>query len=423
MAGQISGAILGLLLSVVVSRSLGPEGRGIYVLLVSISAVITLVINLGLGQSAIYYIGKKIYTPKYVAGTIYLMPLLIGVPVAVMSGLIIVSLEPTILKNISISAVVIITAYIPVALFRMYLGHFFAALEDFVGYNLLAIAELVFRLIAGVIIMIAGGHIIGFTWAFVLGGVAATAVGLYRLRRLIGPVHLRVDPILFKQFTSYGLRSYANGLITYLNLRADQFLVVFFLGAAPLGIYSTALSLSEMIRFFSLALTLVLFARISRLTPKQATEVTNSAIHVTLLVGMLSGAVLFVGSNFFIEFLYGADFSSASTSLQILIPGGIAFALGSVIYGDIAGRGKPELGFLAISLGVVVMLAGDIFMIPKWGIDGAAFASTLGYIVYCIAMLTAFLRLSQQNIYQLVSLGSNERDVITFLWRRIYAKH
>ena len=54
-------AILAFGAAVLVARALGPEGRGVYALFLLSASITQAVLSLGMGVSAVYYLGKRTY--------------------------------------------------------------------------------------------------------------------------------------------------------------------------------------------------------------------------------------------------------------------------------------------------------------------------------------------------------------------------
>ena len=56
--------LIGLGSSVIIARVLGPRGNGIYSLAILLPALLVIFGNFGIGQSSIFYVGKKKYSAK-----------------------------------------------------------------------------------------------------------------------------------------------------------------------------------------------------------------------------------------------------------------------------------------------------------------------------------------------------------------------
>src|SRR5687768_6888834 len=65
---QIGALIAGIIMSVVLARSLGPEQRGIYAIIVASVALLSALVNFGLEPAFVYLAGKRKHTVQDLAG-------------------------------------------------------------------------------------------------------------------------------------------------------------------------------------------------------------------------------------------------------------------------------------------------------------------------------------------------------------------
>ncbi len=59
---------LGIVISILLARILGPENRGIYALIILIPSFAFMFSNMGINSSTVFYMGKGTYPPHKVAG-------------------------------------------------------------------------------------------------------------------------------------------------------------------------------------------------------------------------------------------------------------------------------------------------------------------------------------------------------------------
>src|SRR5436305_1379803 len=69
---------LGILISVVLTRSLGPEQRGVYVLLVTTNALMATVMNLGMGAACTTFLARGQYRMGEVNTVSLILALVLG---------------------------------------------------------------------------------------------------------------------------------------------------------------------------------------------------------------------------------------------------------------------------------------------------------------------------------------------------------
>ena len=112
--------IISLGISVLLARILGPEKRGIYSLAMILPSFLLYFTCFGIGQSSVFYLGEKKYSPKEIFGTNLILVLLISI-FAILIGLIITfflnnTLFPGIEKKYLFSAIFLAPCLIFLAL-------------------------------------------------------------------------------------------------------------------------------------------------------------------------------------------------------------------------------------------------------------------------------------------------------------------
>ena len=124
----------------------------------------------------------------------------------------------------------------------------------------------------------------------------------------------------------------------------------------------------------------------------EANRITSTACRHTMLLSSLAAAAVGLFGPLMIHRLYGSQFVAALIPLFILLPG-IAISSQSVIlYGDLAGRGGPEVGTMSTLVGLIATVLLDFALIPAYGITGAAAASTLAYTLEFLVASLFFIR-------------------------------
>ena len=72
------------------------------------------------------------------------------------------------------------------------------------------------------------------------------------------------------------------------------------------------------------------------------------------------------------------------------MPGAIALSGTKVLASDLTGRGYPGINTVIAICTMVITVLGDVLLIPRYGIIGAAVASSVGYSASLILTMTAF---------------------------------
>jgi O-antigen/teichoic acid export membrane protein len=182
-------------------------------------------------------------------------------------------------------------------------------------------------------------------------------------------------------------------LVSLLNYKVDLFLVERLLGLEPTGVYSIAVAVAELLWLLSSAVTTAAYARIGQPDRAAATALALRAMHtsVWLLLG-LSPLLWWLASRW-LPVLLGPAYAPAGAVLALLLPGvalyGAASAL-SAWFTNHAGRPQVPAWLAAGSLSINIVVS--LWAIPRWGLHGAALATSLSYAVTITFGLALFVR-------------------------------
>ncbi|HEY4304185.1 MAG TPA: oligosaccharide flippase family protein [Gemmatimonadaceae bacterium] len=394
----VASTALNVGVNVVVARTLGPSGKGAFTLLTLFSVTVSLVINLGLGQSAVFYLGQQRFSARTIASNLLALTVVIGLVSTVLLAVALPWYAQTVFGPISRSIILAVVLSTPLALAKLYAEYFFAALHDFwwnTGLNLIDLGVRLLLLVAAGI----GVASLSTAVASMIAGLAvATIVGWAVIWKRLGGLSFTISSELFKPFASYGVRSYSAVFITYLNLRFDQFLVGFFLSLDQVGIYSVAVVVAELAMKMANVVAKVLFANVASLDAESATRLTSRTMRATITLAAVTAALLVLIGPLAIRLLFGSAYDSGYMALWLLLPGTLVFNFTQVLYSDLCGRGHPSIGTYASLASIVVTLVGNVLLTPRWGINGAAATSSAAYAVGALVMVVGYLRTAGQGL-------------------------
>jgi len=197
----------------------------------------------------------------------------------------------------------------------------------------------------------------------------------------------------FKELLSYGLRSYGIDLISTLSGQIGQALVVGLLIPKELGLYAVALSVSRMLGVFQGSIVTVLLPKVSACPVEQVITVTGRAARLSGALTGLAAIVVILVCPLLLQVIYGAEFLEAASVLRILV---IEAAVGStawVLAQAFMGLGRPGVVTVLQGVGLALNVPLLIFLIPRFGINGAGLAllgTTLfrmGFVLVCFPFI------------------------------------
>ena len=220
--------------------------------------------------------------------------------------------------------------------------------------------------------------------AFIVTDLLQAAVAM-RILGKIQPIRPTSSMVSWSRLVRTGLPGVGFTMSQLLTFRIDRYLVGIFGTPAAVGIYSVAATPPELVRLIPSALAQSVFHRLASDSAKvqDFKRATNLCILVTL--GLV--AIGFVAAPLAVHVVFGPKFASAVTPLRILLLGEIGMALFSVNGAALMGKRRiPDMAIIAV-IGFVLVLVADLLLIPKYGLEGAAWASVVAYSVIGIATL------------------------------------
>lgn len=226
-----------------------------------------------------------------------------------------------------------------------------------------------------------------------LVALAMTAGTILWVAATDGIVGSRPSVTLLAEELHFGTRALPGSLAERLQFRADSFLINIILGVRETGIYSVTSGLAETLWYVPNALGTVMFSR--AVDPKaDAGRIASVLTRTTLAVALATAIPAFIFGPRLVRFVYGSQFADAGVALRLILPGIVAYSVVAVLSRYITGRGKPGTGTLILVAGLVVNVAINLVLIPRYGIDGAAAASSVSYFVTAALTLVVFHRMS-----------------------------
>ena len=191
-------------------------------------------------------------------------------------------------------------------------------------------------------------------------------VGLARsVRRIgVGPVDLRLG----RTTLWYGARGQGATVANHVTARLDVAMLPAFVSAASVGLYSVATSVSLIV--YQLANTFAgLVIPAAARDPERGPIKVVASFWASLAIAGAGAVVLALLAQPLLGLVYGADFEDASTSLLLLLPGGVLFAGSSILNAGIYAAGRPFTATCTQILGMVVTVVGLVVFLAGGGVD------------------------------------------------------
>ncbi len=395
---QVPTLLLYFVSSTVMTRMLGDVGRGEYALLNSQVVLLSLLMSLNLGLGITYFTAKAPDDLRRSIGTASTLLLLT------------VLVLPLILWGLSASSRMTALLMPDHRISWTYWAFVYISIVS--GLLNAAIAAVMlglkkFRILNGMAILNATLSAIGFLGLFLLRdhfdvGDMLPAVLIVTVLvilvqstvwSILYSIHVKQIPlpiwswVIIRPLLAFSLAGYFSNLINLVNYRFDVWVVDQYHGVAALGIYAVAVGTGQLLFYvpdpFSRVVQPYLFGQVNDEMLSRFKAVAR--LNFTSLLGL--GLIMGILAPWVIPLLFGDVFKGSVLPLQLLLPGILFSGATKILAQLVVHKGHQYFNLLATAVGAAFTIALDLLLIPVWGIEGAAVASTISYLVILVVVL------------------------------------
>jgi O-antigen/teichoic acid export membrane protein len=395
----VSELVIGLVTSMVLTRSLGTEQYGLYAYLTWFLGLVVMVMDLGLSPMAQRFIAEAHGggNAQLLKGLVRLTLILRGAAALVVTFVVLVSSGGWAVLTgdsgnqiyfviLALTALPHTLCYVPMSIFKGFQKY------DYVAYIILGTGPL--RMVLVIVLMLLGFDILELL--FLQIGILALGalIGFYLLRRLIPLKDLRqpspLDMATKKNALKYALTMVGIGAIEYLAFeQAEVFFVGLYCPLENVGFYTLATRLGSMlISVMPMTFGAVLLPAIAEQFGKGDTEKVKmiylTSVRYLMIVTLPMAAGLVALANPVIVLFYGADYAPTALLLQILVIACVAVSIGYPAAAVIYGINRPGFILKTGVLSAFLNIGLCLWLIPRYEVLGAAIACSIPRIFYML---------------------------------------
>ena len=182
-------------------------------------------------------------------------------------------------------------------------------------------------------------------------------------------------------------------MVVSVYMKIDQVMLKEMLDAKAVGVYASAVKICEAWYFLPTALMASLFPAIIEARKKSETVYDKRVQKLYDLMVWGSVAVALpptLLADWVILILYGEDFQEAADVLRIYIWAGVFVSLGIASSKWLVAENLQRYSFYRTALGAIMNVGCNLWLIPIYGIKGAAFATLVAQVTVSFVSLYFF---------------------------------
>jgi O-antigen/teichoic acid export membrane protein len=400
---------LAALTTVLIARTLQPEGRGVYAMIVTTATIALTVGHLSIGKSQIA-LWPDAGQHRFLTGNGLILGLILGT----ISCLLTLGIVAAFFPHLALWPLCVALLAVPCGVASVNLSGI-AVLRFQTGLANRAVVLSALMLCLPILALTVTGRLT--LTAAVICWAVSIAVPFVLFLRSLGLGAMWWKAALARHQLSLSGRYHIGLVAQHLLLTADVYLLNAFVSPTEVGLYVVAGSFLALAWVPTDAVSQVALHRQAVRDEDGARAVTARAIRFNLLLSSGVTAMLAIASPTLLPLLYGTAYAGSLTPLLLLIPGAIALSLVRPTQHFLVRLGRP-LTLTAIPLGALAAnLALNAVLIPRWHAAGAAVTSSLTYMALAGAEILWFARATGTGLRDLLPQGSDLRSVVALLPR------
>jgi O-antigen/teichoic acid export membrane protein len=401
--------ISGLLLSVLLTRELGPAGFGLFTSLAVIPLIIVSITNLGIRGASIFLLGQKKYAEQEIISAILALLALSSIAGILLSF---VAYQVYDDPGFTLLLIGLVLAVIPFRLAIIYIGGIFLGKDEIRKANQLNWPINLLNLLLAVVLV--WGLKYDVTGAVVATLIANILVSIYAFVILSREARLKLRfnlPIIKKLF-GLGILYSASFFIIQLNYRIDIVLLEKMKDLQEVGLYSLGVNIAEQLWQIPLAVSIVLFSRTANTeNPAEMTYKTIRLARASLILAVAVSIVIVIIAPWVVPAVFGKEFTPSVLLLQVILPGIVFLVIFRVLSGQLAGMGKPQLSIYIFAPALILNVGLNLLLIPSYGGLGAAIATNISYFAGATGYWIIFARHCGTGYFEILKFSGDDLKV------------
>lgn len=402
MAERIFRMVVMLLVGIYIARYLGPENFGLLSYALSFSGLFFALATLGLDGILVRELVRKPEQRDKLLGTAFWLRL----AGTAMMWATIAAITPVMKHDSQTNALIAIYALAAIfQTFNVIDLHFQAKVKS----RYVVIAQLSQLLISSTIKLIfiaIEAPLAWFAWAFFMDALllASGLVVIYWCNSG-NPLHWKWDLRIATNLLRNCWPLILSGAVISVYMKIDQVMINSMMGAEAVGVYTAAVRLTEAWYFIPVVITSSVFPAIINSKQRNETHYYQQLKVLYNLMVWLAIAIALPTSILaarIIEILYGADYAGAASVLAIQIWASVFVFLGVASSKWLLNENLQIYTTINTAIGAASNIALNYYLIPLYGISGAAASSLLSFAIAGY-LSQALFRKTRGNFIRLTS--------------------
>lgn len=382
-----------LAIGIMLSRILGAAGFGLYSSIIVVPMIVIGFTQLGIRRSTIYHIGNRLLPEDSIVSALFILLIYTSVLSIFICGSVYFfsSTQP-----FDPLIIVLVLLTIPLLLGNVFAGGVFLGKEEIRRASMLNAGPTLLILIFTIVfVWVIKLSVLGAFLAIFLANLIMFVLN-YRIFILEYRYNItwKYHEPLIKSMVKLGIVNAIAIFIMQLNYRMDILMLKKLSSLEEVGFYSLAMQIAEQLWHVPYAIETIILSRSANTNDdNQVHRTVASIFRVSLLIGLLGGILIFFVAPPLVPLVFGKEFTQSATMIQIVLPGILLLVGFRILNSRLTGMGKPQIAIYTFLPALIINFVLNLFLIPRFGGVGAAWATNVSYAVGSIIFVVIFSRL------------------------------
>ena len=175
-------------------------------------------------------------------------------------------------------------------------------------------------------------------------------------------------------------------------------------GYGSVGLLDVGTRVSESLWHVSHGVSFIAYSEITRATEAERRRLTAVRLlgPTVAVLAVAMGAVLCIPEWVYTEVLFTQEFAGIRDVIAGLSVGIVAFGGNRILSHYFIGTGRVRVSAACSLVGLVLLCASAAVLVPRWGVTGAAVASSVAYVGLLTFSVVVFLRITGTKVMELL---------------------
>ncbi|MBN2421504.1 flippase [Candidatus Woesearchaeota archaeon] len=393
MAATLLASFIGYLTRIVLARNLSPAEYGLFYAVFAFVSFFLFFRDLGLNQAMVKFIPELKIKKKYseIKTTLVsiftwqsISTLIMGTFFFILSDF----LAENYFRDSNASLMLkLFVIYVIFSMIFLFLQSFFQGFQKIYSYSSAEFSRTMIMFVLIFVFFWLGQGVFAPAYAFVLSWVIMSLVMFPIAVRTFNFFKFKIVDFwgITKKAFAFGFPVMLANASARLLTKIDVIILTYFTTLEQVGIYNVVMPTALLFLFLAESAGAVAFPMISELWAKQDKAKLKEWMKIVYIYSFVIATpvllMVFSFPKFLINLLFGVDYISGATALQILLVAVIFMIASSLSITTLLGIGKPAIATKIILFASVSTVVLNLILVPLFGINGAASALLFNYFI------------------------------------------